>query len=291
MNINYNLHKYIGYVLAPIRLILLILLYVIYILLLPLLKFIKQKNINEFTTYWNNTVIFILGLSINIEGKENISNKTKIIISNHIHTYDTHIMLNIFNKVLSYIANEDYYIFPFKYLFDYTKCILCNKYKKSGVVGKIIEHVKHNDLVIYPDACNEIPIDCNIALFKNGAFIPKKPIQPIVIRYVPSSNNKLNYKNDITFGQHLLYSLIDGHLEIFVKILPLEEYKEEYNGFEDYKDVIYKKMSDELDKLPNQYPPRLINKECSNNITMLFVLLSFLLCLFISIKDVSHYHL
>ena len=76
MNINYNLHKYIGYVLAPIRLILLILLYVIYILLLPLLKFIKQKYINEFTTYWNNTVIFILGLSIHIEGKENISNKT-----------------------------------------------------------------------------------------------------------------------------------------------------------------------------------------------------------------------
>ena len=75
-----------------------------------------------------------------------------------------------------------------------------------------------------------------------------------------------------TLINHLMYSLADGHMEIYVKILPLEEYKEEYKSYEKYQEIIYNKMSAELRLLPNQYPPRFINQVSSSKYGMIKLL-------------------
>lgn len=269
--INFEYHKYVGYLLAPIRLILFIGLYLLMFIGIPTINLFSRKYSDKYGLLMNYLSTKSIGLNIKIEGKENISNKRKIIVANHIHIFDYQIIIYIFNNILSFVATATYNIYPFRYLLEYSKCIIVDVKKKNGTVNKIKEHIKNNDLVIFPDACNIIPINYNISPFKRGAFIPKEPIQPVLIRYVPSSNTKVNINNN-SFINHLMYSLADGHMDIYVKILPLEEYKEEYKSYEKYQEIIYNKMSAELRLLPNQYPPRIMNQESSSRYGMIKLL-------------------
>jgi len=253
---NYEYHRLIGKLLFPLRFILLINFYLIIIISIYTLGIFSKYYTNKFLVFMNKLCIYISGINLHIEGRENLSNKKKIIISNHINIFDIHLIINIFNKILPFIASNYLYIYPLNKLFDYSDSVIINKHKNTGGIDKIKKHFNNkNELVIFPDACNIIPNNLNISSFKNGAFVHKLPIQPIIIRYVPSSNKNVNINNN-SLIINLCKFLMDGHIDVFIKILPLEEYKDHYK--DDYKNLIYKKMSDGLKLLPNQYPPGII---------------------------------
>lgn len=276
-SINYQYHIYTGYLLAPLRLISFLTISIITFLLLFIIdylpeKFKKQSIYYVVNKFYINCIIYICGLKINIDGKENITDNPVIIIGNHIHLYDPIIVTHIYDKFLSYLTYEKYNIFPISCAFKASDTILCNINKKNGTIEKIKEHLKNKkQLVIFPDRCDIIKENKLIAPFKNGAFIPKEPIQPLVIRYVPSSNLNLNWSEE-SLLKHLFKSILDGQIEIHVKVLPIQYYKEEYKSFENYRDNIYNLMCKELQTLPKQYPPRLSIGDISSKYTMKYLL-------------------
>ena len=219
-----------------------------------------------------NFIIYILGLKINIEGLNNIIKKPLIIISNNIHLYDPIIITYIYDNYISFITLEKYNFFPISIAIKISKTILCGRDKNNRTVEKIKNHLKNkNQLIIFPDRCDIIENNRVIAPFKNGAFIPKEAIQPIVIRYIPTSCLNLNWGEEGLLS-HLFKTILDGELNIYVKILPIQYYKEEYKSFEKYRDNIYNLMSKELQTLPNQYPPRLTIENRSSKYTMKYLL-------------------
>jgi len=161
------------------------------------------------------------------------------------------------------------------YLIRYFENILCNPEKAGNVVEKMKQRIKEGEQVtIYPDGCNIIPEGELIAPFRNGAFVPKAPISPIVIRYVPSSNTNMNWytdnKSNTPFSLLKSY-LQDGSMEVYVKVLPLQEYKDSYKSHEDYRDDIYALMTNELSTLPKQEPNLVVDKS-STGLTMKYLL-------------------
>jgi len=121
-------------------------------------------------------------------------------------------------------------------------------------VDKMKDRLKKGEQInIFSDSCDYIPEGKLIAPFKTGAFATKSPIQPFIIRYVPSSNTNMNYNDNTPFNLVKSY-LLDGDIQVYVKILPLQYYKESYKSYEDYRDEIYGLMTKELSLLPEQKP-------------------------------------
>ena len=276
-NINYKYHIFTGYLLAPIRILLIFSITFFTFTTIGLFE-LFSKNVKEKSIYYLINkfyvplILYLLGITITIQGKENMNDKPKIIVGNHIHIYDSYILTSVYDKLNSFLTFDKFNIFPLSFIFRATDTILCNKSKKMGTIDKIKNHIKNKkSIIIFPDACNIIPKDKNIADFKNGAFIPLEPIQPILIRYIPSSCNNFNLKNESLLN-HLVKSVIDGQIDVRVKILPVEEYNEDLKNHENYKEKIYNLMSNELTTLPKQYPPRLEIKNCSNEYTMNYLL-------------------
>lgn len=253
-SINYLYHKFAGYVLFPIRLITYISSTLGIIAINVVLDKLQLNSDNLFCKLslgYSNFCIRLFGIRIIKQG-ETISDDPCIIISNHINLYDHYVMAHIQNKVPIFIANDKYNKYPISNLLTYTKSILCSQTKKSGTVQKIKTRLSEGDQVtMYPDACDYIPQDKLIAPFRNGAFVPKAPIQPIVFRYVSSSTTNLNW-NDNSLWSILLSYLMDGDIQCYVNILPLQTYNSSYKSHEDYKDHVYNLMDKELKLLPKQ---------------------------------------
>lgn len=254
-SVNYQYHKLAGYLLFPLRVILLIISLIGFILgnvLLDKLNLNTKQRFTRLCLMYSKICLRIFGIRIYVEGSEYITNDPCIIVGNHINVCDHFVMTDVQQKVPAFIVNKNFNIYPISLLFHYIKSIFCDKTNKTGVVQKMKEYVQlGNQITIYPDACNVIPEGQMISPFKSGAFVPKLPIQPIVIRYVSSSNTNMNW-NDNTIGSIIASYLLDGDTRCYVKVLPVQYYKDNYKSHEEYRDDIHLLMTDELKTLPEQ---------------------------------------
>lgn len=271
-SINYQFHVFAGYILFPMRLAVLVTSSLLIIGSVSLLDSIGCKSLGkELFLLYTKFSIKLFVLTIHSEGLDHLTDKPCIIVGNHINMYDHYIMTNTLNKLPPYIASNKFNIRPINIIFNFMKCIYTEN-KKGYVVEKMKERIKEGgQITIYPDGCNPIPEGKLIAPFRNGAFVPKAPILPIVIRYVPSSNTNMNWYTDTISNTpfSLLKSyLLDGDIHVYVKVLPLQHYKDSYKSHEEYRDVIYDLMTHELSTLPEQVPTIVVGKP-SSKVTML----------------------
>lgn len=284
ISINYNIHKFAGYIIFPIRVIFSTCLTLVTFGSLTILDHIGFKKMGDnLVLRYTYNIIKLFGISIHIKGLENITDKPCIIVGNHINIYDHFVMTYIQNKLPAFISSDKFNIFPISYLITYFRNIHCNPEKKGNVVEKIRERIKEGgQITIYPDGCNIIPDKKLIAPFRNGAFVPKEPILPIVIRYVSSSNENMNWcTNTISNSPFSILTsyLLDGDINVYVKVLPLQHYKDSYKSHEDYRDYIYELMTTELSKLPEQKPTLIVGRP-STEITMNYLIYLLYLSLF-----------
>ena len=275
-NVNYHYHKFAGYVLFPFRLISFNISTLLAITSLIITDKIN-KNLGVFLYLkYVELSIKLFGLDIHVQGLENLTEKPCIIIGNHINIYDNYVMVNTLNRLPPYIVSKRFDVKPINIIFNFVKCIYTEN-KKGYVVEKMKQRIKEGGQVfIYPDGCNPIPDKKLIAPFKNGAFVPKAPIQPIVIRYVPSSNTNMNWYYEDSCKDNNPFSLLksylqDGDMQVYVKVLPLQHYKDSYKSHEDYRDEIYDLMTKELSLLPEQKPNLLVG-EPSNEYIMKYLI-------------------
>ena len=272
-SINYKFHVFVGYLLFPIRFITFVSSTLLTIGSLVIVDKIGYNTLGH--SLYMNYVKFsiqLFGLTIHSEGLEHLTDKPCIIVSNHINLYDHYVMTNTLGYLPPYIVSGKFNFRPINIIFNFMKCIY-TEHKKGYVVEKMKERIKEGgQITIYPDGCNPIPFGKLISPFRSGAFVPKAPIQPIVIRYVPSSNTNMNWYYEDSSKDNTPFSLLksylqDGDMHVYVKVLPLQEYKDSYKSHEDYRDDVYELMTKELSTLPEQ-KPNLVVGETSGEYTM-----------------------
>jgi len=282
-SVNYHYHTFAGYILFPLRLTLFITTTIALcssVYVLDMLRCNKIATSLAFNCVKLSTKVF--GLTIHVDGQEYITDKPCIIVSNHINICDHFVTIVIMNRVNPYIVSNKFNIIPFSKLFNSMKCIYTEP-KKGYVVEKMKERIKQGSQVtLYPDGCNPIPSGKLISPFRNGAFVPKAPILPIVIRYVPSSNTNMNWYYEDSSRDNTPFSLLksylqDGSIEVYVKVLPLQKYKDSYKSHEDYRDDIYNLMTRELSTLPKQEPNLVVGKSSLDHTMKCLLLVPFTL--------------
>ena len=209
----------------------------------------------------------ILGINMKIEKDENYERfikdrKNYILLFNHISCYDIFVVRLLCCRKISALIVKYVYDMPIiNTILSSFEMIPVERNNKRNSIEKIKSFLnERGSICITPDSCNIIPEGKNIADFKNGAFIPKVDIYPVLFRYVPSYSQNINW-DDNTFLGTFIDNFIDGNMEVFVKVLKKEKYEDHYKSHEDYRDHVYKLMSEELKTLPDQYPPRLISKD------------------------------
>ena len=236
-----------------LRIIITIILLIIYLLCL----IITPKNYaNILSNFFIKLILYVCNLTkINIINKDIFnkyynSNKPFIVVSNHTSLCDGLMLNNAFCR-LRYLAakNADRMIFGAKYIFYKLDCIIV---KESGTVRTIQENVKDrkandNILVIFPDAMEQIPNGKNIAPFKTGAFATGIDILPILIKYKDYTIDPTFYwyKKENPFHAWIKI-LLNSNFSTTIKVLPLIK---SMDNAEEFKDKVYKIMSDNLAKL------------------------------------------
>ena len=262
-------HQFAGNVLFPFRVFLLFSTLSFFIILNLLVNCIPLNTGLDITFTCSILLQKIIGFTLHIQGEENLINNSErpcIIVSNHINHFDPLIQLLIQKKSQTFLTHHIYTKFPFSLLFG-KKPIPCDKEKATGSVFKIKNHIlSGGQVTMFPDGCNLIPPNQLLAPFRRGAFAPKEPVLPMVIRYVPSTQSNLNWDNEQTLLSLTRNVLLDGDIQVYVSILPLETYTDEYDSSEDYKQHVFDKMESELSKLPKQTPSIQIQKKNDENI-------------------------
>lgn len=275
----YYLHTLFGILLIPVRFSLSIIIIIFIALFAHLCNILKIST----TTYLGYSykllrmVTYLFGFNIKVKNNEsynkfkNLSKKRNdyIIALNHISPFELLIVPEILkiNYTTVAFSNAITKSFPFNIIFKMADVIICYEKKRNSTVDKIKEHVVKNKIpiAVSPDSCRKIPNKQLIAPFKTGIFATKCDILPLVIRYVPSSLEKVNHESSNNIVNILLSFLRDGHFDIYASFLDLQNYDEnKYKNISEYRDDVYNKMTEELKKLPQQKPNALENLEKTN---------------------------
>lgn len=216
-----------------------------------------------------NFVPWVLGVKIKIIKDKNYESFIKdrrnyILVFNHVSFYDIFMIRCLLLKKISGLIIEYMYNTSIIHeIFKEFKMIPVERGKKCNSIEKIKRYIENDgSICIAPDGCDTFnEKEINIAPFKNGAFIPKKDIYPLLIRYIPSYTKNVNWGENDSFINAFINNFTDGNIECILKVLPKQHYKEEYKSHEDYREFIYNLMRDELYKLPDQFPPRILKSE------------------------------
>ena len=246
----------IHYTLIPFNIILFVILIILGIFILKHTK--GDSNITTLIIVFYKFVVHYL-MSYNIEISDEDYNKYMkylysdekfLCVFNHVSTLDGLVLLSIFPK-LGFVLNrfEEYKYINFDDIAnEKIGGIFVNTSEKNNTTCKIEKKVNErkkgdNILFISPSA-NKLPDELeSIAYFeKNGAFIKKPNILPILIKF---QDNSLYFYNG---------SNIYNRIENFIKIFLPENYKikikvgdiinaYENESFEEYKKRVYKIMN------------------------------------------------
>ena len=173
-------------------------------------------NSNEHIKTICNDIINKCNINIKLINKHKISNKQKIIISNHISYLDPIIIFNTFN--CGFLASSIINDLPFtSNLIDNVPIIVFNRGEKNNTVTKIKSSMdkKGNDICIFPEGM--ITHAKTLCKFRSGAFNVGYPIQPIIIKYKPMIYSD-SYKDFVS--KVLSVDKIDVEIIIFDLVYP-----------------------------------------------------------------------
>ena len=291
------IHKFLGYLLLPARLLILIPYACLVIIVITLSNFkIFPKELGFFLLKGFAIMVATIG-GINIHIKKDkqyenyklLSEKEKyLVVYNHISALDIPVLFSILKTNVTFLASEKQTkTFPISFFFKFMEGIEVNIDKKTNATQRIKDHLdsnSNNKLSIAPDSGREIPDNELIRPFRTGAFVHKNKVLPVAIRYQVSHKedclnwcSKKNTNKNII--RHLYDMLLDGNIDVFVKFLDIQEYNEEkHKTPKGYADDVHKKMSDELRKLPKQINNLTGVKPTDSNciffVTIMFFMLS-----------------
>lgn len=233
------------------RLVICIILFIVYSQLLRIIpsSWVPQLNklfVKLFLYFANFTRIHINNKQV-FDSIVN-SDQQCLIVSNHTTLYDSFALMASLGNVCFFANIENMNIFPGLYdICNNLKCVFLNKAHKGNAI-KIKEKVESRQqyqplLVVYPDACGYIPIGCNIAPFKTGAFSQGFDVLPVLIEYTDWTIDPtfLWYKGEEAL--HCMFKpLIDTQCHIHITVLDKQS-KKQNETIEQYKDRIYQYMS------------------------------------------------
>lgn len=113
-----------------------------------------------------------------------------IVVFQHNSFFDGHILMSVFGGSLSLMIQSDYSEIPFmRVLFKNLGFIVKPVDKeKTGITGRVVEFVNENRgtaprLLGIAPASWKAPLDNKIGEFSTGAFVPMKPVIPVLIRF------------------------------------------------------------------------------------------------------------
>lgn len=247
------------YAAAPFRIIF------IFVIIMICNFFILNNMKNEgdimATILWfSKTFIFLMSYKINISKEDFIkymkylySDKKYLCVFNHTTLLDGNMLLSVFPRsslVISRQKEHEYLGYTQK-INDLIGSIIIDKGgNTSNKIKDRIDNRKNGDPVLFIAPCmGKTPdIPGNITDFKkNGAFINKYPILPIIIKY---EDDSLNYNQD--FGESFVHSYLklfiveNYNINIVVGDM-VEPYEKE--TVEEFKYRVYNIMNDQYKEM------------------------------------------
>jgi len=253
INIYSLLKTFFIYSSAPLRIILVIILMIITNLFI--LKNMKSEGDILATILWcSKMYMFVMSYKINISKEDLLkymtylySDKKFLCVFNHTTLLDGNMLLSIFPRSCLVInkQKEHYYLGYTEKINNIIGNIFVEKGGNTSLkIKDKIDNRKNGDSVLFIAPClgmtPDIPGDIT-EFKKNGAFINKYPILPIIIKY---EDDSLNYNPD--FGESFSHSyfklFIVENYKINIKVCDMIEPIEKETIIE-YKDRVYDIMN------------------------------------------------
>jgi len=257
----YSLLKtFLIYSSTPLRIFLVLLLIIIGIIILK-----KTNNESNIITIINITfklIMFLMSLKIIISNEDYVkymnylySENKFICIFNHTTLIDGPLLFSVFPRMGIVLSNRkefDYISFNEKAI-NKMGCIPLINNKKNGVTNIIknkLNNRKIGDPIIFIAPCTGLPPDNpgNISNFKkNGAFVNKSKILPIIIKYEDDTlNYNFNYKESI-INAYIKLFLVENY-KIKIKVGDMI-YPNDNESIEEYKNRVYKLMNEQYKEI------------------------------------------
>tara|TARA_Y100000389_G_C17471316_1_gene531446 strand:- start:13322 stop:14032 length:711 start_codon:yes stop_codon:yes gene_type:complete len=218
---------------------------IIYIILLILAHILPDNYTNSFIKTFNKLVLNSLGFhTINYNYEKSLIQKYNhkfIIVFNHVSFCDGWVLWSVFGKVGTIINTKTLKNIPFsEYICEKYGCIMIDD-KSKNTTQKILES-KEPYIALAPDSMQYPTYPNNIGDFKTGAFVPKLPILPIIIKYKDCAVFP-DYKYEI--GESSIHSFFKHYLnwnaKIDVNIMDMIYPKETWS-IEEYKNHVKNEM-------------------------------------------------
>jgi len=208
-----------------------------------------------------------------IKDKDGKPETAPIIVSNHSSLMDILFLTTFYDVVPSFVALEWIGEIPFVgYVAKAMQSVFVNPSKGKGITKKIIEHAEQWEvkgippIVIFPEGTTSN--GKYLIEFKNGAFYPLKPIQPVLIHY------KFKYFNpcwvELNAPQYFTYLLTQWSNAVEITFLPVvRPTEEEKKDVTKYRDRLQEIMARELETIcinTSNRHQKMIYKEYINNL-------------------------
>jgi 1-acyl-sn-glycerol-3-phosphate acyltransferase len=208
-----------------------------------------------------------------VKDKDGNAEKAPILVSNHSSLMDILFLTAYYDVVPSFVALEWIGDVPFVgFVAKAMQSLFVNPSKGKGISKKIQEHAnlwENGDIppiVIFPEGTTSN--GKYLIEFKNGAFYPLKPIQPVLIRY------KYKYFNpcwvELSASQYFTSLLTQWSNAVEIIFLPVvRPTEEEKKDPTKYRDRLQEIMARELETVSLNYSNRaqkMIYKKYINNL-------------------------
>jgi len=207
-----------------------------------------------------------------VKDKNGKAEDAPIIVSNHSSLMDILFITAYYDVVPSFVALEWIGELPFiGFIAKSMQSVFVNPKKGKGIAKKIQEHADRWEvkgippIVIFPEGTTTN--GKYLIEFKNGAFYPLKPIQPVLIHY------KFKYFNpcwvELNGFQYFVFLLTQWSNAVEITFLPMvKPTEEEKKDVTKYRDRLQEIMARELETTSLNYsnrPQKMIYKDYINN--------------------------
>lgn len=177
-----------NYILSYIKLALAVTFTIIYLIIVFPFLFLKPNSFHSFARYWGRTILFFLGIKVEVEGEIPDDDDAYIIAANHSSLLDIPVMLSFVKKDVRIVYKQELEkILLFGWILKFSNYISIdrtNAKKAFESIKRAVDQVQNGaSILLFPEGTrNKAGI---IAEFKRGAFMladkANKKIIPIKI--------------------------------------------------------------------------------------------------------------
>lgn len=199
-----------------------------------------QEYLNNKVVNWANYIVKYVGLTVNIEGLENIPKGSFLLVSNHQSNLDMPVILSSLNMSFAAIAKKEMEKIPIvSYWMKEINCIFMDRNNIRESVKSINQGIQFlksgKPILVFPEGTRSK--SSNVGEFKKGSMkLGTKANVPIVPISINGTYKALE-------GNNNRFKPADVKLIIHKPIIPSELSKEEQNGLaEEIRGIILKDM-------------------------------------------------